>query len=244
MISIVVPFRGEGLRAEVLAFVRSHMEPHLPDAEWLISGDDGSDPFWKTWAINRGVERARYDVLMILDSDTYVVPKDVLEGARLIREGAPYVQPWKVKYKLKEEPSREVLDAGSDWDGTLDLRIANLEHRNSYWAAPPLMLSRDAFEAIGGADERLRGWGSEDDVMVYALRCLVGRGVRTRSNAMHLWHPRRGRSGSDLWEGQEAEERDFNRAMADLYKAASRNPRAMRILTAGTRAREEVLELA
>jgi hypothetical protein len=91
-------------------------------------------------------------------------------------------------------------------------------------------VSREAYEAVGGMDERVRGWGQEDSAFAHAVRTLFGPPVVLAGECVHLYHPRIGRSGRDLWPGQEAY--GTNLALASEYLRAARKPERMRELIA------------
>jgi len=67
-----------------------------------------------------------------------------------------------------------------------------------------------------------------DEAFARSLHVLVGRPITgQRGEALHLWHPRIGRTGKDLWEGQESD--TANRELGNAYRRA-RTPEAMRAL--------------
>lgn len=232
MLSVLVAFRDvDGHRSAVWNLIRGMFERYLPAAEIVVGTDDGIDPFHKTLALNRAAAAATGDVFLLTDADTWVAAPRVLAAAAGI-EAAPDVwwRPWQQKIKLAEAPTAKLLAEG--WDGTVP-KGARVENRNAYWAAPPIMLHRRLWEAVGGMDERFRGWGYEDDAFGNCLRTLYGEPTWISGDAVHLWHPRIGRSGRDLWPGQASA--DDNLRLASRYRLA-RTPEAMRRLIAERRA--------
>jgi len=69
-------------------------------------------------------------------------------------------------------------------------------YANSDWKmvdksdAGVLVMTRDAYEAIEGYDERFNGWGYEDNAFASKLRKFWGPSERTKGEVAHLWHPR------------------------------------------------------
>jgi hypothetical protein len=233
-LSILIAYREDsrGQRTRLWRFIRARLEQRLPEAEIVVGSDDGEDPFWKTLAINRAAREATGSVFAIWDADTWVDEVHVRRAAALVAEQPDrWMRPWAVKLKLNEAATDHVVSLGKDWDGVIDHRaFGRPEHRNSYPYAPPMLLHRSAFEALGGMDERFRGWGSEDEAFCRALQVLVGRPITgQRGEALHLWHPRIGRTGKDLWQGQESDA--ANRELGMAYRRA-RTPEAMRELIA------------
>lgn len=230
--SILVAFRDtDGTRTRLWDFVRSYLELTWPEAELICRSDDGEDPFHKTLALNRAAAEATGDVFVLYDADT-IVDTDVLRAtvdavrASVAQWGHPYNQ----KTKLNEAATEHVLAAGPGWKGPLNLRVfGKMEGSTTFNAAPPLVVSRDAWDLVGGLDERFRGWGQEDQAFAQALAVLCGRPFRKPGQALHLSHARIGVSGNDLWPGQDVEGKRRNIELQEQYRQA-RSPDAMRKL--------------
>lgn len=231
MISFLVAFRDDGERAPLWDLIRAKLETTYPDDEIVVACDDGIDPFHKTLALNRAAAAAAGDVLCVWDADTWLDPASVLHGAAQVAAGG-WAKPWSSKLKLNEAATRHVLGLGPSWDGTLNHRpFGAPENHNTYWAGPPILVHRAAWEAVGGNDERFRGWGSEDESFALSLKVVVGAPSHAgrRGMALHLWHPRRGKSGSDLWVGQDSSQE--NAELGRRYRCA-RTVEHMRALIA------------
>lgn len=226
-VSVLVAFRGDQWRDRLWAFVRDRWEREHPDFEIVVASDDGTDPFHKTLAYNRAARSATGDVFLLTDADTWCPPEQVRDTIARVRRGR-WGRPYRTKIKLTEADTLAALDAARDWIWVSD-PSRRLEARTPYWAAPPLALPRGMYEAVGGHDERLRGWGSEDLSFALSVRRIFGDPFPARGEAVHLWHARRGASGRDLWAGQDSAVE--NAALARRYVQA-RRPDAMRALIA------------
>ena len=232
-VSILVPFRDvEGDRSELWAFVRERLELEMPEAEIVVASDDGDLPFHKTLALNRAAAEATGDVFVIFDADTFV-DTDVMRAlvAQVAARPDIWGQPYRTKIKLNEATTRMILDAGPAWHEAIDLRAhGQQESRTTFWAAPPLVLHREAWNTVGGTDERFLGWGQEDVAFATALNVLVGGPLRQRKgDALHLNHSRQGVSGNDSWLGQTEEQKKANIWLNGRYRAA-RTAEKMRAL--------------
>jgi len=240
-LSILVAFRAEpdSPRSRLWDFVRARLEADLPQAEIVVGTDDGIDPFHKALALNRAAAMATSDVLGIFDADCYIPPEQVASGLALIaRKPMSWCKPWTKKYKLDEPTTAAVLAQGTRWDGAADptwrVRRGLEAVANHYWSAPPVLMSRAAFETVGGMDERFRGWGGDDDQLAFALRGLFGPAKVLGGYAIHLWHPRVGQSGRDQWLGQDRFQP--NAHLTQQYRRASRSAQSMRELLAAREA--------
>lgn len=225
-LSILVAFteRDKGIRTEVWEFLKARWQETFPEAE-IVVGEDTSVPFNKPAAYNRAAREAKGSVFLIADSDIWLQPWLVHE-ARDIIAGDPrkWVKPWNVKRRLDPETSRRVLDMGADWDGAAPAR-ARFENVNTFRRSPPLLMHRDLYEAVNGHDERMAGWGGEDSAFFWSLEALFGHPVSSGGDCIHLWHPRRGKAGRDMWEGQDSP--DVNEELYRAYERVAKSPNGM-----------------
>jgi hypothetical protein len=218
-LSILVAFRDtDGTRTPLWDFLRARLETW--DAEIIVASDDGEDPFHKTLALNRAARKATGEVLGIWDSDTWVQPEQVRKAMGQVGPDA-WCRPWVQKLKMSEAATSFVLAQGEDWDGTINHRdFGRPEAQNNFQHSPPLLVTREGFDAVGGMDERIRGWGQEDTSFAMALNRIVGPMRSIRGQALHLYHPRLGRSGDDYWAGQDRDSRARNHEIGQSYRRA------------------------
>lgn len=231
-VSVLVPFRDvDGQRGALWEYVRTWLDREFPDAEIVVAADDGEDPFHKTLALNRCARAATGDVFVIWDADT-ICDMDALRNVIATVEANParWGQPYRRKVKLNQK-STEALMRGEDWRSVLDVRLyGQHEASTTFNSAPPLVVHREAYEAVGGHDERFVGWGSEDQAFAQALSVLVGQPLRQeRADCLHLNHPRTGRSGNDRWIGEDEGQHRANIMLKGRYRSA-RTKEAMRAL--------------
>jgi hypothetical protein len=230
--SILVAFRDtDGTRTRLWDFVRAYYERTWPEAEIVCCSDDGEDPFHKTLALNRAAAKATGDVFVIGDADTLVDTNVLREAVQAVRTSeSQWAHPYNQKVKLNEAATEYILGQGAEWQGPLDLRaFGKMEGFTTFNAAPPLVVSRDAWDLVRGCDERFRGWGQEDQAMAQALTVMCGRPLRKPGQALHLKHNRIGVSGNDFWPGQDVEGKRMNIVLQDEYRRA-RSVDAMRKL--------------
>ena len=231
--SILVPFRdSDGSRTHLWKFVRERLERLYPEAEIIVASDDDEDPFHKTLAMNRAAEAATGDIFILFDADTWVDVESFRVTVDAVRANPMrWAQPYRQKVKLNEAATEAILAAGPDWDGTIAWReYGRMEGHTTFNAAPPLVVSRQAWDTVHGMDERFRGWSSEDKAFAQALTVMCGPHLpQPRVEALHLCHNRVGIAGNDLWPGQDIEGKQRNLALQARYRQA-RTPDAMRAL--------------
>lgn len=186
-VSLVVPYRpGIPERDAAWAWLRARHEHHHPD--WEIVEADTPGPWNKPAAVNRAVDQAHGDVLVVIDADLAPHP-DALNTA--IGHPAPWVVPFDTVNRLDATTTREVLTR------PVDDPLDDQWTRRQLWRAPyhgvpgggVFVLARAVYLEVGGMDERFVGWGGEDRAFGQALTVLVGPPAQYDTPAVHLWHP-------------------------------------------------------
>lgn len=149
-------------------------------------------PFNRSWAINLGVAntpgRARnlcvYDADILADREFVARNHERLLADRYAAH-LPYVDMFSLDAAASHRAIRERVGA-KEPDVSFDVL------RGLVLVRPPgacLWLTRDAFDRIGGMDERYAGWGGEDDDLVARLEAQ-GPVLRFADPMLHLDHPR------------------------------------------------------
>ena len=104
------------------------------------------------------------------------------------------------------------------------------------------VMPREAFEVVGGMDERFDGgWGGEDVSFLHALDTLYGKHKTMPNGVIHLWHPSIGSSIRDRqWAGQGGS--DANSVICQRYGSAAGDVAKMRELVEEGRELREGME--
>ncbi len=198
-ISLLVPFHEDDAdRGAVWGWLLAYWRTRLPDAE-LIVADNFEVPFCKTAAVNDAFKRSRGDIIVILDADCYVDAAviescaDRIRVARVRGEKLWFI-PYRRFYRLTQEATTAIVSGARDISTLGD--PPEVEHESAYsaaaghhYAALIQILPREAFEAVGGMDERFKGWGGEDVSFMYAVDTLYGKHRTLDAPVYHLWHP-------------------------------------------------------
>lgn len=190
---ILVPRRaGVPERDATWAKCRQRWETQFPDWE-IFEGHHNNGPFNRSKALNCAARDAGdWDLAMIIDSDIFIASDQVLAGVdRAVATGRvtwPFTQ-WK---GLSKQGTQDLLaeELGhvlfSWWSGEDIERY--VEKTNPVSWSCCILVPREAWDALGGFDERFRGWGYEDMAFQSAA---VGFGHERLPGAVyHLWHPR------------------------------------------------------
>jgi hypothetical protein len=252
-VSLLVPFQSEDAqRLANWAWLKRYWRAALPGAEIVMGRDKRATsgmPFSKSAAVNDAASRASGDVFVILDADGFIDAETVLECARRIRAAVRagrrlWYVPYRLFYRLTQEASGRLLSSEPQApisfslppavDDVLDFTGAALGH---WYGAMIQVLPRESFDALGGWDERFRGWGGEDHAAMRATDTLYTLHMTMRGQVLHVWHPMLtvgGESAQYLdwrrrtWPGQSTE--NPNAALAGRYYGAYRDPEKMRAL--------------
>ena len=220
-ISFLVPFHcphhhGAHQRIKNWQWLKKYWKCQLPGAEIVMGEDiitilDPLIPFSKSAAINDAASRATGDIFVIIDADGYFDVDAILLCAKKIRQNRKkhrrlWYVPYRQFYRLTEDASKRVLDSSpcdplmfptppDPWDVQ---NTSGSQHGHWYGAGIQIM-PREAFEEVGGWDERFRGWGGEDHAAMRAMDTLYWRHKTLPGQFLHLWHPMHHVTGTDSW---------------------------------------------
>ncbi len=187
-VAIIVPRKADGgPRDASWAWLRQRWEDNFPEAE-IIEGE--TDPFSRSSSINLAAARTKADVLVIADSDSWCDPAAIRTAIESVDD---YVIPWRLGYKLTRGFTEEMLSRHPLKERlTRDKIRRHLEEPEHHHLSGVVVVSRDAFEAVGGFDARFTGWGFEDTAFIYAMDARAGRtdfNPRGPASLIHFWHP-------------------------------------------------------
>lgn len=224
---LVIPagVAGDEWRERALAFVVEHYRTHHADLFDEITYGTSGEPWSKGAAVRAAVDEispAGRDVLVIADADSYVTnPAILADAVELVSVGRKqWVTPHRSVFRLKQAETERLYS-----DPTRRARVRQVV-RTPYIG--PIgggitVLSAEAFERVGGIDERFEGWGGEDVAFGWMLETLVGPHTRLAGNLVHLWHPHpaptlRGSPESEALVAQYAEARGMPRRCEALAR--------------------------
>lgn len=194
MISVLVPYRpGDPQHDRNWDWTRRRWLALMPGAEMIVCSDDrtagaSTAEFNHPLALNRCAALAGGEIYVIADID--IVP-DPFWIERAIACVEKELAPWVVaeRYcKLDRLSTERILarDPASRLANGLDYE----EPPITASCAPPVVISREGFEAAGGYDERIAWWGADDGVFRICADTFWGDMQRVRGDALHLWHER------------------------------------------------------
>lgn len=172
----LVPWRpGDPLRERHWAFVR----PHLESLGYDLFTGDSVGPWARAAACNSAAEQAgAWDVALITDADTLLEPDAVARAVHMVRRGGA-VRPHDHRYMLGPVATKRLLTHG----------LEDMPARFLRWTVPgggALVISRTAWDKVGGYDTHYVEWGHEDTAMNISL---VDRWTMIPGNSYHLFHP-------------------------------------------------------
>jgi predicted SAM-dependent methyltransferase len=185
-ISALIPYKADqGHRDRLWSFVRQRYEKLMPEIE-LCLGIDENEPFCRSRAINAAAAKAAGDVFIIVDTDVMFEPA-LIEKIKAVIHLHPWIIPFANGYKLTREATLRLLTQKPT--DSISIAPEDIESNVTLEGALMNVMTRKAFDAAGGMDERFLGWGGEDNAMVMALDTLCGPHFRMKEDIFHLWHP-------------------------------------------------------
>lgn len=205
----LVPWRTDnGPRAAAWAVCRKRWEAQFPD--WpIFEGRSPDGPFQRAAAINdAAVQAGDWDVAVVIDADVMLPAANVQEAVRRAAKTGKVTWAHRRWRELTKEATERLTGEKADrtapgiLGGTieeadlaavdvggkplLDLSVSKTTALS--WSCC-IAIRRDAWETIGGFDERFIGWGHEDAAFMSTAGALVG-WDRIEGDVINLWHPR------------------------------------------------------
>lgn len=251
-ISIIIPFRcsdPDDQRVKNLEWLRLYWRAQLPGAEIVMGEDsDWNRPFSKSIAVNDGAAKATGDIFVIVDADGYISAESVLHCASEIRAARKkgerlWFVPYRQFYRMTQDASQWLLRSDPAKPFKFQEPLPDIftmgdndPHIGHWYGAMIQICPREAFELVGGWDERFRGWGGEDAAATHAMDTLYAPHKTLPGQVLHVWHPQLGPQGKAaqvhwkerMWEGQP--DPGANNKLSNKYYGAYRNPEKMRKL--------------
>ena len=164
--------------------------PH-PRCQVLFAYNPGA--FNKGWGLNIGFRLAQSEWIGFGDGDV-IVGDALWQSFQLLRQGLLAVKPYRQLIDLTEEESVPVRAGAFK---RVPARPANVPQNRDpigerlVFAGGSFVIHRQAFVALGGWDERFRGWGGEDDALSWRIeRSRLSCTELDIAPALHLWHAR------------------------------------------------------
>lgn len=194
--------RGQSSRRTIHDWVVDRYAALWPDAP-IVESDSCTEQFNRSQARNFAVGEAFCvaDVVLVADADVIPTPTATNEALRQIDRHPDRIK-WATPYtryqKAGRGATRRILN-GEDPDG---IPAPLFGWQTITGTAGLMLVTREAWETVGGYDETFTGWGWEDWAVVTALETLVHGVTRTPGVCVHLEH---GRSRTRLAEKNQME---------------------------------------
>lgn len=212
---MLVPWReGEPYRDHNWKTAR----PYLEALGYPLFTGDSPGPWARAAACNTASSRAgEWDVAIIADADTVLMAEPVRAAIDRVTRTKGAARPHDRRWMLSLFATKTFQRYGPQ----------GLKPKRDLTAWAPgggaLVMHRDAWEAVGGYDERFVGWGYEDSAMNISLAIMRTWEI-VPGNAYHLWHP---------LPNTQSPTAKANRSLLDEHRAAHKREIAARSRAAG-----------
>jgi hypothetical protein len=197
------------------------VRPHLETLGYpIVVADSPSENWNRSAAINRAAREAGdWDVAIIADADVFDDLNAVQRAVSMAERRRGAVVPWNIRWKLSEDGTQEWV-SGRPRRDLIDRADPTPARLDAYNRGGTIVVSREAWDAVNGFDERFTEWGFEDVAFRFAVATLTrGRLAEIRAECIHLWHP-------------SARTKSANgHALYERYRRVRRDADAMRKLT-------------
>ncbi|MBM7653825.1 glycosyltransferase [Neobacillus cucumis] len=186
-VSILIPYKPDnGIRDINLNWIKKYYKKFFPHAEICV-GISTDELFNRSRAINLAAQQATRNIFVIADGDIFYEPNVIKDSINHLK-AAPWVIPFKKIVRISEKNSRSLIKADPTWP--LEVTDFEIHYPSEFSHVGGLnIITRDHFMAVGGFDERFKGWGGEDDAFSCAVNTMCGQYKRLNHTIYHLWHP-------------------------------------------------------
>jgi glycosyltransferase involved in cell wall biosynthesis len=203
-VSYIVCYRESGIeRKKALEFTISRFRAYFPSIEIIVVEQDlkskleidknldishlfihNSGPFNRSWAFNCASKHSKKEIFMFTDADIFL-DKEGYDECFNATELFEAITPNKI----------EISNVFIDENQGNKIVLLNMRKLHSF-AGGMLIITRQAFEKIGGWDERFEGWGGEDDAMSHVIYNQLCSKTLNIPN-YHIDHPHEHISGNN-----------------------------------------------
>lgn len=206
MPAIVIPWLGgDPWRVNAYQFVRNWwQERTVHYSDWEILEGTGKT---RASAKNQGANQTDWDAVVFCDADCFAPFSQIEHAARVAIETNHLVICSTELQKLTKKSSQSLYKAHNH---DIPKGVSYSTHCGGI-----VCVSREAWNQLGGYDERFTSWGGEDRALWLASQALLGPIERVEGIMWHLWHSKANDSRKLTQEYQEMLKRSIR------YKLAS-----------------------
>jgi hypothetical protein len=212
---ILVPWRTDHDHRERLwRLARSRWEALFPD--WPIyEGASPDGPWNRAAAVNDAARQAgAWDVGLVIDADVMLSRSQVVAAVERAASTGKVTWAHRGWAELTRAATEGLLsDPPPDWP-ELDFAPSAIKKQTAISWSCCMAVPRKVWDALGGMDERFRGWGGEDTAFAAAVQGLHG-WERIEGIVWNLWHDPSGRQ-------PRTREYVYNMRLRDRYAYALR----------------------
>jgi len=192
-VSVLIPWRGgDPQRERIFEYILASWTAYSMKygVEVCVGEDDPGGPFNCSRAQNRAFKKSTGDILFMIGADTLPDIGVLSTAASCLRDPSPqwvytraghgWVPLFEKTAYYSEESTNRILQGANPDGEPFDYELP--------FCTGPVAVTRSAYVATGGMDERFSGWGYEDAAFRQTLAGLFGAPPALPSTARCLWH--------------------------------------------------------
>jgi len=178
-ISVLIPWRSDGgARERVWNYLLPLWEQ--TGADICVGTDTGVGPFNCSMAQNNAFAQAKHDTLVMFGADQLPDVQAMRDAEQALHSGLSWLPIMAQTSYYSRAATERILNGANPDDVEVDYTLE--------FCTGLVALTRQAYYAVGGMDERFVGWGYEDAAFRQSLAGMFGAPAALPHVLRCLWH--------------------------------------------------------
>ena len=185
-LSFIIPYRNTSKeRKQLFDFTYNRLKLLFKHSEIIVI-DNNDEKFNRGKALNTGAKKAKNEILVLNDADI-IYQKLAIHNALKFLSSDNWIIPFTKYIRILEDDTNKILNNYYDFSiySIMPIKKCNIF---THTVGAISIISNENYIRCRGFDERLDGWGFDDNIFQKRADILVGKHIRIQNNIYHLHH--------------------------------------------------------